>query len=81
MPNLIKTTLPALGLIKLPDEDEKFKKIFLIGRDNWRDLVYQQVKDDPGLQFNLFRFLTEDKVTTSDIDEAIYWFRKLDYPR
>jgi hypothetical protein len=43
--------------------------------------VYQQVKDDPGLQFNLFRFLTEDKVTTSDIDEAIYWFRKLDYPR
>jgi hypothetical protein len=81
MPNLIKTTLPALGLIKLPDEDEKFKKIFLTGRDNWRDLVYQQVKDDPGLQFNLFRFLTEDKVTTSDIDEAIYWFRKLDYPR
>jgi hypothetical protein len=53
---------------------------FFLGKDNWRDLVYQQAKDNPQLQSLLFKYLTEGRVTDVDISEAVFWAKKFEYP-
>ncbi len=52
----------------------------MTGKANWRDLVMQQAKDDPELQRLLLKFLTEGRVTETDIPEAAYWAGKFKIP-
>ena len=61
--------------------NSSFFSIVSPGRENWRDLIGQQIKDEEELQGLFFKFLTEDRVTSMDLDEAIYWYERLNYPR
>ena len=51
-----------------------------IGKDNWRDLVMHQAKDDRELQKLLFKWLTDGRGYEADIPEAAYWARKFNFP-
>ena len=54
--------------------------MLILGLENWRDLIHQYVKEDMELLERLLQYLIEDRVISYDMDEAIYWARRMNVP-
>ena len=49
-------------------------------RENWRDLVFENCKNDPELQRRLLDYLTDGRSFDFDFDEATYFVGRLQIP-
>ena len=51
------------------------------GLENWRDLVYENLKNDRSLHREIVRLLVDGRCVDYDYAEAIYWVDRLNVDR